>query len=63
MQMTPPPPGLVVELDNDGKIIRSLHDSNGETISGVSEVEEDFDGTLYLGSYRSPYIGKVKRPQ
>ena len=33
-------------------------DLTGEVIQWPSEVE-DVNGTLYIGSYRSPYIGKI----
>ncbi|XP_072032589.1 adipocyte plasma membrane-associated protein-like [Amphiura filiformis] len=50
--------GLVVELDENGKIIRSLHDPTGQTITGVSEVL-DLGSHLYFGSYDAPFIGKL----
>ncbi len=54
------PYGLIVELDKNGQILRSLHDPTGQVIPSVSVVEDDA-GTLYLGSYYSPFIGKVYR--
>jgi len=52
------PYGLLLELDQSGKVIRSLHDPRGKTIPAVSEVE-DVGGVLYMGSYFSPFIGKL----
>ena len=54
--------GLVVELDSQGQIIRSLHDPHGSSIPSVSSVIEDpfSDGTLLLGSYDAKFIGYVK---
>ena len=48
--------GLIVELGEDGKIRRSLHDPSGSVVG--SEVE-DIDGVLYLGSYYQPFLGKL----
>lgn len=55
---TMPQYGLIVELDASGKIIRSLH-SPDHKIHLLSEVLEH-DGYLYLGSYRNPFLGRVK---
>ena len=50
--------GLVVELNEDGQIIRSLHDPSGTLFPSVSEVEEE-NGILYLGSIDRPYVGRL----
>ncbi|KAK3596049.1 hypothetical protein CHS0354_032577 [Potamilus streckersoni] len=50
--------GLIAELDEQGEIVRSLHDPTGTKIPAVSEVE-DHDGVMYLGSYGLPYISKL----
>ncbi|CAN8031800.1 unnamed protein product [Ixodes persulcatus] len=50
--------GLVVELDTGGRIVRSLH-SPQHKIHMLSEVLEH-EGHLYLGSYRNPFLGRVK---
>ena len=52
------PYGLLLEINQDGEIIRSLHDPSGGNIPAVSEVE-DINGVLYLGSYFSPFIGRL----
>ena len=57
MLMTSKLCGIVVHLDTEGRIVRTLQDPTGKVINGVSEVE-DKDGVLYLGSYKAPYIGK-----
>ena len=57
--------GMIIELNKDGDIIRSLQDLNGERLQFMSEVE-DHHGELYIGSFMSPYIGKVntyKKPK
>lgn len=50
--------GLVVEVNEEGKVIQSLHDPTGQVIPAVSEVE-DKDGVLYFGSYNLPYLGRL----
>lgn len=50
--------GLVVELDGQGHIVRSLH-SPGKKIALISEVLEH-NGNLYLGSFRNRFLGRVK---
>ncbi|KAF2985502.1 hypothetical protein EK904_008999 [Melospiza melodia maxima] len=49
---------LVVELSETGSYKRSFHDPTGVTVAYVSEAHEH-DGHLYLGSFRSPYIGRL----
>uniref|UniRef100_A0A1A8PNU7 Adipocyte plasma membrane-associated protein n=2 Tax=Nothobranchius rachovii TaxID=451742 RepID=A0A1A8PNU7_9TELE len=49
---------LVAELHDGGICTRSFHDPNGVVTAYVSEVHE-YDGHLYLGSFRSPYITKL----
>lgn len=50
--------GLVAELDAGGRIVRTLHSPNHK-IYMVSEALEH-EGHLYLGSYRNPFLGRVK---
>lgn len=54
----PKPYGFTVEVDADGKILRSLHDPSGEHIQHVSSVHEDH-GALYLGTLDGPHIGRL----
>ncbi|XP_030603299.1 adipocyte plasma membrane-associated protein isoform X1 [Archocentrus centrarchus] len=49
---------LVAELHDGGVCTRSFHDPNGLVAAYISEVHE-YDGSLYLGSFRSPYIAKL----
>ncbi|NXO45568.1 APMAP protein, partial [Locustella ochotensis] len=49
---------LVVELSETGSYIRSFHDPKGVTVAYVSEAHEH-DGHLYLGSFCSPFIGRL----
>ncbi|XP_035223070.1 adipocyte plasma membrane-associated protein-like isoform X3 [Stegodyphus dumicola] len=50
--------GLVIEFDENGKILRSFHSPDGK-ISDLSEVKEH-DGYLYLGSFINDYLGRLK---
>ncbi|XP_045172288.2 adipocyte plasma membrane-associated protein-like isoform X2 [Mercenaria mercenaria] len=50
--------GLVVELNEYGHIVRTLHDPSGKVIPSVSEVE-DTGTVLYLGSYNLPFLSKL----
>lgn len=49
---------LVAELQDGGVCVRSFHDPNGEVSAYVSEAHEHA-GSLYIGSFRSPYITKL----
>ncbi|KAK2824730.1 hypothetical protein Q5P01_021905 [Channa striata] len=49
---------LVAELRDGGICTRSFHDPNGLVAAYISEAHEH-DGSLYLGSFRSPYIAKL----
>lgn len=53
--------GLAIEVDSDGKVLRSLHSPNGQTtfLSQVTEVIEHGQRVLYLGSYFNDYIGRL----
>ncbi|NJL29003.1 MAG: hypothetical protein HC897_14500 [Thermoanaerobaculia bacterium] len=53
----PAPYGLVLELDETGRIVRSLHDPGGRTVRGLSSVEPH-DGALYLGNLDGDWIGR-----
>ncbi|KAL8613599.1 hypothetical protein ACOMHN_022018 [Nucella lapillus] len=50
--------GMVLEFNEKGQIIRSLHDPTGVKYSAVSEVEEE-KGILYFGSFDKDYICKL----
>ena len=53
--------GLILELDVNGQISKSLHDKGGDVVTSTSHVL-DLGDTLLLGSYQSPYIIKVNLP-
>ncbi|GMT12643.1 hypothetical protein PFISCL1PPCAC_3940, partial [Pristionchus fissidentatus] len=51
---------IVVQIDLNGKIVSSLHDVNGEKVREVSQITDSGD-YLYLGSFKAPYIAKLKK--
>ena len=58
----PNPYGLVLELDAQGNIIQSLHDTTGEYLQGITSAQE-YGDYLYLGSLHNDRIGKYKLSQ
>jgi hypothetical protein len=61
LRFLPKPYGLVLALDEQGKIIRSLHDYTGSHLKEITSVRE-YGGYLYLGSLNNDRIGKYKLP-
>jgi sugar lactone lactonase YvrE len=53
------PYGLVLELDERGQILRSLHDTTGEHLRMVTSAKPK-NGFLYLGSLDNDRIGRIK---
>ena len=51
--------GLVLELDETGKILRSLHDPGGAHLTTITSAEE-VDGVLYLGSLKAKQVGRLQ---
>lgn len=49
----PEPYGLVLAIDEQGRIVESLHDPGGESVRTVTSVEPH-GGKLYLGSLHGP---------
>jgi sugar lactone lactonase YvrE len=54
----PAPYGLVIEIDEDGQVLQSLHDPSGTSVHQVTSVHER-DGALYLGHLHRDRISKV----
>lgn len=50
---------LVLELSDSGAFRRSLHDPEGQVVTYVSEAHEH-NGHLYLGSFRAPYLCRLR---
>jgi sugar lactone lactonase YvrE len=57
----PKPYGLVLALDETGRITQSLHETTGEHLKEITSARE-YDGYLYLGSLTNDRIGKYKLP-
>lgn len=57
----PKPYGLVLALDEQGKITQSLHDPTGKHLNEITSARE-YGGYLYLGSLHNDRIGKYKLP-
>jgi sugar lactone lactonase YvrE len=55
----PIPYGLAIALDEQGKILRSLHDSSGEHLRMVTSVKPVGD-YLYFGSLEGDRIGRLR---
>ncbi len=54
-----PKHGLVLELDNGGHIVRSLHDQEGLTTHATSHIL-DLQDQLLIGSYFEPFLIEVE---
>lgn len=52
------PRGLIVEVDEDGRITDLLEDAKGKVVRAVSEVEEH-GGKLWMGSVIMPFVATV----
>ena len=57
----PKPYGLVLALNENGKITQSLHEPTGEYLKGITSARE-YAGYLYLGSLHNDRIGRYKLP-
>jgi len=55
----PKPYGLVLEVDEEGRILRSLHDPGGLRVPQITTAREH-DGFLYLGNLDRSWVGKLK---
>ena len=51
---------MVLELDKDGQVLRSLHDKGGHLTSSTSHILEMEDGELLIGSFNAPYLIRVQ---
>lgn len=48
-----------MEVNENGQIVRSLHDPTGGIVPDVSEVHDDGD-VLWLGSFRSNFVSRLE---
>uniref|UniRef100_A0A915DB39 Strictosidine synthase conserved region domain-containing protein n=1 Tax=Ditylenchus dipsaci TaxID=166011 RepID=A0A915DB39_9BILA len=53
--------GIFLELDLDGNIVNSYHDPEGKIIHSTTQVVDDGEKHLYLGSFENNYIGRVPK--
>ncbi|WKX93150.1 hypothetical protein Q1695_010857 [Nippostrongylus brasiliensis] len=58
IHMMRPPHAMIVQLDADGRIIQSMHDTSGKYVKDVSQVTQ-YGDYLYFGSFHSNYIAKL----
>ena len=57
----PAPYGLVLEIDGDGRVLRSFHDPEGRRVPLITAAREH-DGELYLGTLDHAWIGRFPLP-
>ncbi len=57
----PEPYGLVLEVDEQGRIVRSLHDPGGRRLTQITTAREH-EGRLYLGTLEKAWIGRLTLP-
>lgn len=57
----PEPYGLILEMDETGKVLRSLHDVDGNRYPFITSVQER-GGYLYLGALTGDSIGRLPLP-
>ncbi|MGO1749568.1 MAG: SMP-30/gluconolactonase/LRE family protein [Marinobacter sp.] len=58
LQPAPQEYGLVVAFDSDGRVITSLHDTQGAHLQEITSVKSH-DGHLYFGSLHNDRIGRL----
>jgi sugar lactone lactonase YvrE len=51
-----PKKGLIIRLDENGKLLESLEDSNGQYLAYLTSANE-FDGKLFLGNIKTNHFG------
>ncbi len=51
--------GMVMNISEEGEILRTLYDPSGKVIPEAGAVKE-YDGNLYIGGDVIPYIGQYK---
>jgi sugar lactone lactonase YvrE len=53
--------GLVLEVDEEGRILRSFHDPDGRRVHQITAAREH-SGQLYLGNLEQDWIGRLALP-
>eukprot|EP00112_Aurelia_sp_Birch-Aquarium-sp1_P022857 Seg659.8 transcript_id=Seg659.8/GoldUCD/mRNA.D3Y31 product="Adipocyte plasma membrane-associated protein" protein_id=Seg659.8/GoldUCD/D3Y31 len=60
MSMVIPSYGMILRLNEDGKIMESLHDPSGKIMDEIVDVYEDTEeNVLILGSYKHNFLGRL----
>ena len=54
-----PKHSMIVEYDNSGHVVSSLHDPTAHVIPAAGEGFE-YNNSLYIGNFRNPFIGKLQ---
>ncbi|XP_063444225.1 adipocyte plasma membrane-associated protein-like [Mytilus trossulus] len=54
-----PKHSMILEYDNNGNLVSSLHDPTAQVIPAAGEGFEH-DNVLYIGNFKIPFIGKLK---
>ena len=55
------PYGFVVALNEEGQVIKTLHDTTGSVVSEITSVEQ-FGKRLLLGTLNGDRIGEIASP-
>ncbi len=50
--------GLVLKVDDNGRIEKSFHDAKASVVYGITTVEQ-FGNTLFFGTYEGSWIGRL----
>jgi Strictosidine synthase len=52
--------GLVLVVDEDGRVVESLHDPKGKNVKMVSEAQRHpISGDILMGSHSNPFLGRL----
>ena len=49
---------MVLLVDEEGKVIKSMHDPSGKVMGGISEALE-LNNELIIGSFLAPFVAKI----
>ena len=61
LRLSPSAYGIVVQIDEDGRVLQTLQDPSGTYPVTTGAIEGD--GWLYITSLTSPHLGRVRYPQ
>ena len=61
LRLAPSAYGIVVQIDEDGRVLQTLQDPSGTYPVTTGAIEGD--GWLYITSLTSPHLGRVRYPQ